>query len=255
MAAVGVVTAESAEAECLEPDSFAAVRVAALSQSRDPESRLAALARAGGPLRRVVAALAGRLSRGRGWERLGYARVGDYARERLGLSGRSLYALARVDRQLVALPTLEAALVSGRLPWSKVRLLAGVAGAEDEARWVAYARRASVRVLARDVRAVDRGALEAGALDEDEEGGGTEAMERVCLRGPASLCFKWQRAREYAARTAGERLSPGAVLELVTAEALSSLALDPAAEEEASEAHVVERGGRGSASLGALPTA
>ncbi len=82
------------------------------------------------------------------------------------------------------------------------------------------------------MRAVDRGALEAGALDGDEEGGGVEATERVCLRGPASLCFKWQRAREYAARTAGERLSPGAVLELVTAEALSSLALDAAAEEE-----------------------
>ncbi len=231
MAAPGFVTAESAEATSVETESVAAGRVAAPSASDDPEHRLATLARAGAPLRRLVAALAGRLAQGRGWERLGYARVGDYARERLGLSGRSLYALARTDRQLAGLPALEAALVSGRLPWSKVRLLAGVATAEDEARWIAYAQGVSVRVLAREVRAVDRGALEAGALDGDEEGGEVEAAERVCLRGPASLCFKWQRAREYAARTAGERLSPGAVLELVTAEALSSLALDPAAEE------------------------
>ncbi len=245
MGAPRVVTAESVEAKsveakwpdvgCVAAEPAAAERFAAPSEALGPERRLAALARAGGPLRRVVAALAGRLAQSRGWERLGYARVGDYARERLGLSGRSLYALARVDRQLAGLPALEAALVSGRLPWSKVRLLAGVATAEDEARWVAYARRVGVRVLAPVVRAVDRGALEAGALDGDEEGGEVEAAERVCLRGPASLCFKWQRAREYAARTAGERLSPAAVLELVTAEALSALALDPAAQEEAFE--------------------
>ncbi len=251
MGAAGVMTAEPVGVSSIEAsvatDSIAKESVAATSleagraaaepaatewalapsEPLDPERQLAALARAGGPLRRVVAALAGRLAQGRGWERLGYARVGDYARERLGLSGRAVYELARVDGKLAGLPALEAALVSGGLPWSKVRLLASVATTEDEARWVAYARRVSVRVLAREVRAVDRGALEAGA--------GAEVLERLCLRGPASLCFKWQRAREYAARTAGERLSPGSVLELVTAEALSSLALDPAAEEEASE--------------------
>ncbi len=41
------------------------------------EDRLAALARSGGPLRRVRTALAGRLVDRKGWERLGYARLSD----------------------------------------------------------------------------------------------------------------------------------------------------------------------------------
>jgi hypothetical protein len=46
------------------------------------------------------------------------------------------------------------------------------------------------------------------------------------------LCLGWQRVRDYAARVSGERLSPGAVLEMVTAEALSALPLDAEAQEE-----------------------
>ena len=56
----------------------------------DAEAGLAELARAGGPLRRAVAAVAARMVAGRGWERLGYARPGDIARERLRLSASSL---------------------------------------------------------------------------------------------------------------------------------------------------------------------
>jgi hypothetical protein len=159
-----------------------------------------------------------------GWERLGYVRAGDWAHERLGLSGRSLFDLARVGRALDGLPGLEAALVSGALPWSKVRLLARFVGPGDEQAWIGLARGLRVRELERRVRAVDRGALGAGAPDaDDEEGARVEPVETVRLRVGSALYFKWQRTRDWAARVAGEPTPPGAVLEMVTAEALSAL--------------------------------
>jgi hypothetical protein len=217
---------------------MAAPAVATTAPPVGPERHLAALARAAGPLRRVIVALAGRLVAVRGWERLGYARPGDYTRERLGLSARSLQEFARVERRLAALPQLEAALISGRLPWSKVRLLARFVAPADEARWIERARGTRVRALEREVRAVDRGALEAGALARDEEGGDLEPCERLRIRGPAALCFKWNRTREYASRVAGERIAPGTLLEMITAETLSALPLEAAA--QSADAHRAE---------------
>ena len=143
-----------------------------VGSASDPEARLAELGRASGPLRRTAAAIARRLLDRRGWERLGFASVGDYARERLGVSGSSLSEWARVDRRLGELPQLEAALLAGTLPFSKVRMLARFAEAEDEAGWIAHAQTTSVRTLEREVRAVDRGALEAGGRLVDEAGEG-----------------------------------------------------------------------------------
>jgi hypothetical protein len=99
----------------------------------------------------VLAALAGRFQALRGGERIGYARAGDHGRERLGLSARELADLARVDTALRTLPRLEAALVSGELPWTKVRLVARAARPDEGERWIAFARRVSVRRLHDDV--------------------------------------------------------------------------------------------------------
>ena len=200
----------------------------------EPERRLAELAHAAAPLRRVVVALAGRLVERGAWDGIGYARLGDYARERLGVSARSLQEFARVDRALAALPALESALALGRLPWSKVRMLARFATRSDEERWIALAEGASVRQLERMCRAVDRGALEAGAAEVDEEGRETEASEWVRLGAPAPLAFKWRRTIEAAAKVSGERVSPGEALEWVTAEALSALPVERCSGEEAS---------------------
>ena len=209
----------------------------------DPEARLAELARAGGPLRRCLAAVAGRMVARRGWERLGFASAGDYARERLGLSASSLHEWARVDGRLAELPRLEAALVSGFLPWSKVRLLARFATAETEGAWILRAKSVGVRALEREVRAVDRGALETGGLVLDEDGREVEPTERVRITGSSAVCLQWQRVRLYAARVSGEPLAPGAVLEMVTAEALSALPLD-------AEAQAEMESGRGGGSSG-----
>ena len=49
------------------------------------DRRLVALCRERGPLRAVLARIAARLVALSGWERIGYARLSDYAVERLGL--------------------------------------------------------------------------------------------------------------------------------------------------------------------------
>ena len=63
-----------------------------------------AFVRARGPLRRVLAALAERFVACRGWEPLGFARLGDWARERAGLSARQVQDLARTGALLERLP-------------------------------------------------------------------------------------------------------------------------------------------------------
>jgi hypothetical protein len=189
-------------------------------------ARLEALARAQAPLRRALARIAGRIAALRSWERLGFARVGDYARERAGLSGRQLQELAHVDARLAALPAVEAAFLRGALSWSKARLLARVAGPDDEARWVAFARRVPVRALEREVRALDLGAVEAGALagaETDEDGRPLYPMAGVVVRCAPRVQGKFHRARQVARRVAGERLPTWACMEAVAAEALSAL--------------------------------
>jgi hypothetical protein len=224
--------------------SPSAVDVTGGAHRLDVEQRLKELARSGGAVRRAIAALAGQLVAGKGFERLGYARLSEYARERLGVSARSVQEWARVDRQLAALPRLEAALVSGLLPWSKVRMLARFVTDTDEAHWIEHARRVSARTLERQARAVDRGALETGGLGDEAED--AEALEPVRVGAPSPLAFKWKRTCEYASRVAGERIPPGVALELVTAEVLSGLPVESVSEtaESLPERPGLQGGGR-----------
>jgi len=90
-------------------------------------------------LRRALAVLAGELVRRRGWEPLGFARMRDYATERAGVSTRQLQELSRVDRALAELPIIDAALTSGELSWTQVRLLCRVATTQSQAKWLARA--------------------------------------------------------------------------------------------------------------------
>jgi len=137
---------------------------------------LGALCRERGPLRAVLAHIASRLVFVRAWERIGYARLSDYAVECLGISARSVRSLAEVGTKLGELPQVEDALVSGRLGWTKVRLLARLPRGEDEVAWIAYARRVTAEELSKAVRAVDRGSVEAGGA----EGEGARSRSSRC---------------------------------------------------------------------------
>jgi hypothetical protein len=180
------------------------------------EDRLAELAAAAGPLRRVLAAVAERVVATRAHERLCYARLSDYARERPGLSGRQLHELARVHRALAALPRLERALVANELPWSKARLVARVARGDDEEAWIVWARALSTRELEREVRS------HAGGAVSDLEHG-EASSKRIAVRCTLAVRVKWHLACELAERVAGQRLCAGEVLEQIVAEAWSSI--------------------------------
>ncbi len=185
------------------------------------DRRLEALCRERGPLRAVLARIARRLVVVRAWERIGYARLSDYAVERLGLSARSVHSLALVGEAFRAFPSLEEALLSGTLGWTKVRLLASLPRGEDEASWIARATQVTAEQLSKMVRAVDRRSLEAGALDE--EAGPSRIFEVRCS---PDVRWKWYAARGAASRAAGRMLHVAEAAELIAAEVLSALPID-----------------------------
>jgi hypothetical protein len=195
----------------------------------DVGTRLVALAQAGAPLRRSLAAIAGRVVATRAWERLGFARLSDYARERVGLSARQIHDLAHVDAALAKLPRIEGSFAAGALTWTKARLLCRVATPEDEAVWIDAARRLTARALAREVRAVDARALETGGVETDEEGGIEQRCETLVLRLDPQARGKWSQARLFARFNSAESLEPWAVAEAVAAEVLSAIPLDDVA--------------------------
>ena len=100
------------------PRVGAASRATPVSPACEADLQLAACVRAQAPLRRVLARIAGRLVATHAWEPLSFARLSDWARERAGLSARSVYDLASVDAALGRLPHVEAAFMAGEISWS-----------------------------------------------------------------------------------------------------------------------------------------
>ena len=189
----GVATTPRPDESVTRPDLTGAAFHAALTERRiEPE--LLGLIRAQAPIRRVLAVLAGRFVYLQGWEPLGFARLGDYGTERLGLSARTLYDLAHTDGVLADLPEIDRAFVCGELSWTKVRLLARVARPGDEEHWLALARGMTSAVLARQVRAVDVGAVERGGVGRKNGNDGEEAWENVRIRCTSQVQGKWYRS-------------------------------------------------------------
>ena len=78
---------------------------------------------------------------------LGFARLGDYTRERLVFSAREIQGLALVAERLEDLPGIRSAFLEGVLSWTQVRLLVERATPVDEGGWVDLARDRSLRAL------------------------------------------------------------------------------------------------------------
>src|SRR5439155_4177041 len=180
-----------------------------------------------GYLRRLAAqearcrAVLGRLARAflrrRGQQVLGFARLGDYARERLGLSARELQSLAAVCKRLESLPAIRTAFEDGEVSWAQVRLLVGIATPETEQAWLELARGRTVRALAAVIRAAGR-----SDAHEDEEDGDAEPRVRFRLRCPRRVARLWQETVELARRMAGAELTQGQAAEAIAAEGLSA---------------------------------
>src|SRR2546425_5302034 len=176
------------------------------------------LARQDALCRRVLGQLAAAFLARRGHHKLGFARLGDYARERLGLSAREVQELARVADGLERLPGVAAGFDRGELSWSHVRLLVAAATPETETAWVECARTETVRGLR---AAIDRGAASVCASDEDDTVDG-EPRVRFWQRCPRRVRTLWREARELASRMEGAERPAWRAAEAVAAEGLSA---------------------------------
>jgi hypothetical protein len=128
-------------------------------QSLDGE--LARQARSAGALRFAIALGLQALAKG-GYRELGFRSMAAYALERCERRSRWTEQSLALARKSASLPLLRAALLSGRLSWSKAVIVAGVATPGDEAEWLAAAGELSARKLK------ERARRRAGTSEPDE---------------------------------------------------------------------------------------
>jgi hypothetical protein len=164
---------------------------------------------------------------------LGFARMADYAIERLGLRPRRTQTLIGMGRKLDRLPETSRAFEAGRISHSKVCLLLRVATRETEHAWLDKATGMNVRKLEKEVRHAraalgkdGAGAADAGGdapladaepFDEDR----AEPMTQVSFPAPAWLRGRWGWAVELFRRTAGASTAVWEAAEAIAADYLS----------------------------------
>src|SRR5262245_44527361 len=171
--------------------------------------------------RRVLGALAAAFLRRKGHHALGFARIGDYTRERLGMSARELQSLAQVARRLDELPAVAAAFGAGDLSWTQARLIVGVATPETAPLWIERARRRTVRALEATVRWKTGKPVERdGTLDD-------EPRVQIRIPCPRDVRAKWHAVTVLARAVAGGELAPWHVAEAVAAEGFAARGIVP----------------------------
>jgi len=178
------------------------------------------------PCRRVLGRLAAAFVHTKGHRRLAFSRLGDYTRERLGMSARELQTVAQVAAKLEALPALARAFETGEISWTQTRLLIKVVTPASERAWIDLARELTVRGLARRIREGEAPApSNATCLDEDD-GRAMDGEPTVHIRigCPRRLRALWRATVELARRMAGEPLPLWQACEAIAAEGLSSSA-------------------------------
>jgi hypothetical protein len=153
------------------------------------------VARGRGALDVAIGGALARLSEGDRVLQLGYSGIGDYARERLGMAGRTAQAMARLAVELRTCPLLGEAVRRGEVSARKAQAVLPMARGQDEQQWVARAQTETVRALEAAVRA-------AGPADVAEE----EGWELVCV----PLSPEGRATLDQALELAGRHLGPGA---------------------------------------------
>ncbi|MDQ7822802.1 MAG: hypothetical protein RDV48_08425 [Candidatus Eremiobacteraeota bacterium] len=178
-------------------------------------------------------------------EKLGYVRVGDFAREELGLSSRSGYELMRNAKALQKLPLIREALEQGLLRKSALRHFFQVVTPETQPEWLLKAMHSTIRQIEEEVKCFKAGAGEAGTWDvsgktegspsesngvaaffsgdDDEE---EEKSLAVSARAPFSVAAKWDRALEVFRRIEEAELPSDSFLEALLAEFAASAPLE-----------------------------
>ncbi len=172
-------------------------------------------------MRRELGEAARAFVRRRAYRRLGFVRLSDYARERLGVSARLLESAAWLATRLDALPAVARAYDRSELSWTQARAICKVAGAADEHQWLELARRSTVETLE---RLAARG-RQPDAVPPDPEADAKEIDGEPAVRWrfvcPARVRALWRRALELASRVAGEPLAGWRAAEVIAAEGSS----------------------------------
>jgi hypothetical protein len=252
------------------PGAPAAVTCASGRESADLERRryarrvdeaLGHLAHQEARCRRALGLLARALLRHQAHQHLGFVRLGDYTRERLGLSVREVQSVAQVVHTMEQLPLTAGAFARGDISWAQVRALARVATPATEVSWLERARGRTVRALEALVRDAGGGGSAAGwavgvpsagattivtpaaltaaaAAVADEDAGliDGEPAVRWRLHCPRRVRALWRAVVELARRVAGEPLTAWQATEAIAAEALSGASRSRAIDRPARQA-------------------
>jgi hypothetical protein len=140
--------------------------------------------------------------------------------------------MMRVDEALESLPLLARAFAAGEISSGHVRVVARVATAETEGRWLALARRLGVKALERAAAKVREGVGGEGRAPISCEAGAEAEPEprRREIVSTAWIGGLWRRTVTLVRRLVGSPLPPGACFEAVLAEVAGEV---PLPEEEA----------------------
>ncbi len=177
-------------------------------------------------LRASLGRLGGELVRRRLYQELGFVRLGDYCRERLGMSARELESIVQVASRLKDLPRIAAAHAAGELSWTQTRLISPLVSAETEMVWLDAAMGRSVRDLESLIRSHPDARTPSAreALAECAESGPPidgEPATAFRIHCPAAVRVRWRHAVELARRMAGEPLPVWGAADVIAAEASS----------------------------------
>ncbi len=234
----------------------------AFLRGADADGRIRLLVAERRGVRLLLGTLAGELIARSRFEPLGFRTLGDFARERLGVSATSLREWARVARALCELPRCCEAVESGAVSWSVARRAVAFATPETDEAFAQALQGRTVHAAAAMLRAAFGSAAQAGT-GEQEKAEATDAQEnqtrgcgcqgapsgapgevsphagaptdpasdgeedddRVRLRVPLARAHhgRWLTALELARRSAGASLPVWECAELIAAEALSAI--------------------------------
>ncbi len=226
------------------------------------DHHLRRLAQMRNPVELRIARLLGRMGKLSAYLDLGFARLTDYAVERLGLSPRRAQVLLQMDRRLRDLPETARAFEAVRLSHSQVRLLFRIATPDNERVWLDKAARMNVRQLEIEVRRAraalaedGTGATEAAAVPNAAGGGDVAPVAGpgadpalidedseaphvpVSFPAPDWLRGRWDWAVEIFRRTAGAATPVWAAAEGIAADCLSGLPLPVADRDQVGDDH------------------
>jgi hypothetical protein len=148
--------------------------------------------------------------------RLGFSCLGDYARERLGISASTAEKMARLARALRERPLLRDAVRAGLVTARKAEAILPVARGDDEVAWVERARKETVRALAVAVKAA-----------RSAEPEGDEPWERVILTARAGSRSALDEAMALAGRLLGATAPKWQRLEAICEEFLGAHPEEP----------------------------